>query len=595
VRASFLSGGLAVTAIAAAVGIALSWRLLGQPALGGGALRPLADVGTMWSRIGWGPRPVGVDLTGPSDPFSAVLAVLGSLTPGNPSLALVLLWVTALPLAALGAWWAATRLSARRWPPVLAAALWALAPPLLVALADGRPGALLAHLLLPWLALAVIEGARSWSASATASLLFAAIVAAAPILAPALVLAIVAWAIARPRGALRLLGILIPAAALFAPLIVAQVRRGTPLALLADPGATVAWPAPTGWQLLLGDPAGTGWRGMVTGLGLPTAVELLLPAVLLAPLAVLALLALFLPGSRRASPALVLALTGLVTAVVAVHLPLASSGGDVVTPWPGAGLSLDWLGLVGAAVVAVDALGRASVGVGVAGLLAAALAVAPLAAAPAAGVAGVAEVAGSDGRMLPALVAAATAPRPQIGTLVLTPRPDGSLAAEIERGAGTTLDAESTLWATRTGLDRSSREVADLAGNLASQSGSDVASPLRSLRVEFVVLAPEPAAPTTAQRALHQRASESLDGNASLAAVGSTSLGSLWRFGALDTAHAPLPTRTPLGLAVLVAQGIIVALALLLAIPTGRRRRVVNEASLPGEYPTETFDEDDHG
>ncbi|WP_284253198.1 hypothetical protein [Pseudolysinimonas kribbensis] len=136
-----------------------------------------------------------------------------------------------------------------------------------------------------------------------------------------------------PPGVVRLLGIVIPAAALFAPLVVAQLRRGTPLALLADPGATVAWPAPTGWELLLGHPAaGTGWQGMVAGLGLPTALGLLLPAVLLAPVAVLALLALFLPGSRRAIPALVIALTGLVTAVVAVHLPLASSAGDVVTP-----------------------------------------------------------------------------------------------------------------------------------------------------------------------------------------------------------------------------------------------------------------------
>jgi len=593
VRASFLSGGLAVTVAAAAVGIALSWRLLGQTALTGGALRPLAEVGTMWARIGWGSRPVGIDLTGPSDPFSAVLAVLGSLTPWNPSLVLVLLWVTALPLAALGAWWAATRLSERRWPPVLAAALWALAPPLLVALADGRPGALLVHLLLPWLALAVLEGARSWSASATASLLFAGVVAAAPVLAPALVLAIVAWAVARPRGAVRLLGILVPAAALFAPLVVAQVRRGTPLALLADPGATVAWPAPTGWQLLLGDPAaGTGWQGLVTGMALPTVLELLLPAVLLAPVAVLALLALFLPGSRRAIPALVVALTGLVTAVVAVHLPLAAGGGEVVTPWPGAGLSLYWLGLAAAAVVGVDALGRASVGVGIAGLLAAALAVAPLAAAPAAGVS---EVRGSDGRMLPALVAAATAPHPRLGTLVLTPLADGSLAAEIQRGAGTTLDAESTLWSTRRGVDGGSRAIADLAGNLASQSGADVTTPLQRRQLEFVVLTPSPANPTSAQQALYRRAAESLDGNAALTAVGSTSLGSLWRYGALEVDRTPPPARTPLGVAVLIGQGVIVALALLLAIPTGRRRRVVNESSAPGEDPAETFDEDDHG
>ena len=52
-----------------------------------------------------GPREGAVDLIGPADPFSAVLAVLGSLTAWNPSFSLVLLWLTALPLSAMGAWW----------------------------------------------------------------------------------------------------------------------------------------------------------------------------------------------------------------------------------------------------------------------------------------------------------------------------------------------------------------------------------------------------------------------------------------------------------------------------------------------------------
>jgi GT2 family glycosyltransferase len=593
VRASFLSGGLAVTALAALVGLAMSWRLIGATALEGGALRPLAELGTMWARIGWGLRPDGVGLVGPSDPFSAVLAVLGSLTPWNPSFALVLLWITALPFAALGAWWAATRLSSRRWPPILAAVLWALAPPLLVALGDGRPGAVLAHLLLPWLVLTVIEGARSWSAAATGALLLAAITASAPILAPALVLAIVAWAIARPRGAVRVLGMLIPSAALFVPLAVEQLRRGTPLALLADPGVTAPGAEPTGWQLLIGHPAaGTGWETIAAGLSLPVSLGLLVPAVLLAPLAVLALLGLFLPGARRVIPALGVALVGLLTAVASTHLGLSSSGGQVATPWPGSGLSLYWLGLVGASVVAVDVLRRASVAVGVATLLAAAIAVGPIAAAPALGSGSV--VAG-DGRLLPALVAAATAPHPQLGSLVLTPQADGSLGAEVERGAGTTLDGESTLWSTRTRLDDTTRDVAFLAGNLASQSGADVASRLQRLQLEFVVLPSPTSTDSAAARAVSQRASEALDANPALESVGSTALGSLWRFGELKAESADAPARSPLGTGILIGQGVVIALALLLAIPTGRRRRAVQESSLPGEDPADTFDEDDHG
>ena len=43
-----------------------------------------------------------------------------------------------------------------------------------------------------------------------------------------------------------------------------------------------------------------------------------------------------------------------------------------------------------------------------------------------------------------------------------------------------------------------------------------------------------------------------------------------------------------------IGQLILLAIALLLAIPTGRRRRVVTESSLPFENPADTFDEDDN-
>ena len=66
--------------------------------------------------------------------------------------------------------------------------------------------------------------------------LFAAVIAAAPSLAPALVIGwIVALAVSG-RAAVRLVGLPIPALVLALPLIVEQVGRGTPLGLLADPG-----------------------------------------------------------------------------------------------------------------------------------------------------------------------------------------------------------------------------------------------------------------------------------------------------------------------------------------------------------------------
>jgi GT2 family glycosyltransferase len=597
VRAPFFGGGAAVVVVGALLGVAIFWRLLGATALTGGALLPLdGDVGTLWSRLLAGPRGIGVELSGPADPFSAVVALLGTVTPWNTSLSLVLLWLTALPFAGLAAWWCATRLSEKRWPPVVAAMLWMLAPPLLSALSSGRPTAVLVHLLLPWLVLATLEGARSWSASAAASLLFAATVACAPALAPALLLAIVAWAFARPRGFVRLIGIPIPALALFAPLIVAQLVRGNPLGLLTDPGASVAAPSSSGWQLLLGLPssASDGWSAFAVLIGLPAGLGVLAPAVLLAPLAAITLLAVFLPGSRRAIPSLIVAVLGLATAVVSSHLGVASSGADVVTPWAGTGLSLYWLGLIGAVVVALDALGTARVLVGVAVMLTAAAAVVPLLLAP---VLGTSSVTKAEGGLLPALVVAEAAAHPGIGTLVLTPQDDGSLAAVVDRGAGTGLDEQSTLWSSRRTLDAASRSLAELAGNLASRSGFDASSSLARFQVEFVVLPPvESSSDTSGEAAtVRQRVAEALDGTAALSPVGETSAGTLWRVPGFAVATASTHPPSRLAVAIVAGQGLVVALALLLAIPTGRRRRVVTETARPGEDPADTFAEDDNG
>ena len=159
-----------------------------------------------------------------------------------------------------GVWFAASRLTERGSLRAVAALLWVAAPPFLTALAEGRPGAVVAHVLLGWLVFAVFGAATSWAAAATASLLFAAVIAAAPSLAPALVVGwIVALAVSG-RAAVRLVGLPIPALVLALPLVVEQVGRGTPFGLLADPGVPVGGPVPSVWQLALGLPSG-GWGG----------------------------------------------------------------------------------------------------------------------------------------------------------------------------------------------------------------------------------------------------------------------------------------------------------------------------------------------
>ncbi|MFP3416471.1 hypothetical protein SB773_34100, partial [Bacillus sp. SIMBA_074] len=78
--------------------------------------------------LGYGWRDVSLGFTGAADPFSAVLAVLGTLTFWQPSLSLVVLWIVALPLAALGAWLAAARLTTRGMLRAFGALAYALAP-----------------------------------------------------------------------------------------------------------------------------------------------------------------------------------------------------------------------------------------------------------------------------------------------------------------------------------------------------------------------------------------------------------------------------------------------------------------------------------
>ena len=592
IPASFIMG---LILIAAVVGLIMFWRLLGATVLEGGALLPLdSGIGAIWAQLGWGWRQIGVGFLGAADPFTAVLAVLGSLTPWAPSFSLVLLWITALPFAALGAWWCATRLSSRVAPPIIAALLWTLAPPLLISLADGRPAAVITHLLLPWLVLAALEGVRSWSAAATAALLFAVIVASAPTLFPVLIVLVIVWAFSRPRAFMRLIGIPIPAIVLWAPLVAGMIRRGTPFAAFADPGTVTPFSEPTGWELLLGRPDSVTatWGDLLAELGGVGILSTAVTALLLAPIAVLALLATFLPGARRSIPAVLVAVAGLATALAAVHIQLASTSGTAVGPWPAAGLSLYWLGMIGAVTVALDALGRAGATVGGLTALAAAAAVVPALLAP---ILGIAAVHAGDGRVVPALVSAEAAQDPGIGTLVLTPQSDGSLGAVIERGQGTMLDDQSALYATRRTANPEERRLAELAGNLASRSGANPADDLQHYQLQFVLLPTVSDDADVAATAVRQRASDALDSNVVLAPVGETAFGSLWRYDGLERTGSATPDRGAYGVLVLVVQGIVFGAALLLALPTGRRRRRAVTVRSSAEEQATTFDEDTDG
>ncbi len=571
----FGGGGAWVVLLTVLVGLVAFGRFISSPALTGGGLLPLSSkLSELWSNIGYGWHDIGAGFVGAADPFTYVLAVLGSLTFWSPSFSIVLLYLAALPLAALSAWWCAAAFSRRGWAPSVAAFAWAVAPPFLASLNGGHLGAAIAHILLPTFVLALFRASRNWSMAAVAALLFAAVTAASPVLAPALLIIWLAWMLARPRSTHRLIGIPVLGVALFAPIVIDKLGRGTFAAIFAEPGVPVLREAATAWQLAVGSPGSplNGWDQFLAGLGLAPAVAPIVVVALIAPLAILAVLALFLPSIVRAVPALVIALLGFVTAVIATHVEVTLVGSQVTPIWPGAALSLYWLGLVGAMVVALETLAtRAAVPAWVTGVALLGLA-APLLVAGASGTVAVSE---SSGRLLPAFVTAEAGTRPTLGTLELSAQADGGLALTVHRGEGTTLDEQSTLDATNTELDAGDERLAVLAGNLASRSGFDIAGELDELQIAFVLVSP--GATSEAALATHQRAAESLDGNRLLTPVGDTSQGFLWAYEELSDGTAPTgpgPVSTQWGVTVLVAQGVILLITVLLAIPTAGRRRV---------------------
>ncbi|MFT2816881.1 glycosyltransferase [Leifsonia sp. A12D58] len=587
----FATGGAWTIIVAAVAGIGILAPLLGANSITGGGLLPLSDsVTTLWQNAVYGWRDIGLGFVGAADPFAAIVAVLGSLTFWDPSFSLVLLYLLALPLAAFGAWMATTRLTQRGSLRAVMALLWVLSPPFLTALATGRPADIIVHLMLPWLIFAGLAAARSWSASASAALLFAVIVACSPSLAPALLVGWLICLLTSGRSIMRFIGIPLPALALSLPLIWDQTIRGNWLALIADPGAPIPSASVSAWQLLMGFPTGDlgGWSTLLASVGIPLETAQIAVPALLAPLALLALAALFLPGSRSAVFSLVAALLGFGTAVVASHIAVATVGSQDVGVWTGSALSLYWLGIIGAVLFTLRNFTRFALLPALVTSLAVLVVSAPLAASMSLGTSVVS--AGSE-RTLPAFVSAEAQTDQRVGTLIIEPQPDGGILATIERGAGVTLDDQSTLASTAQTLTSDEEELAELAGNLVSRSGLDATGPLSDFGVSFVLLrspALEPALPgvtvkpTLDAETTELRANTALNGNAALVQVGETAFGQLWRHepAAVGGAGAiPADAGGLIGLISAIVALTVIGATVLLSIPTGAGREAVRQAN----------------
>jgi GT2 family glycosyltransferase len=579
----FAGGGAWLILAALAVSVAAFPALLAWPVLGGGALQPLrTTVAQLWTDAAFGQRALGLDTIGPADPFAAVLAVLGSLAPWEPSRAIVLLWVLALPLAALGGWFAATRVTERSGLRLTGGVVWALAPTLLAALTQGRPAAVIVHLLLPWLFYAGAVAHRSWSGAGAASLLLIAVVASAPSLAPALAVlwagAIVLAIVLRAgRGVARLVWTVIPSLVLAAPLVWYAVRGAEAWGLAADPG--VPWAGPqvgpdaAGRALLaagIPTPDLAGWTVL-----LPEGPTWWVP-LLSAPLALLALIAPLTQRWAAGIAMLVVAALGVATAFAAVGVSVSFSQGTAVPIWPGTGLSLAWLGALGGALVALDAglaprlrLGRALVAtilcIGVAVLAVPALT---------AMARGVVTITNGPASTLPAYVAAAGRDDGDVGTIVLTPQNSGGLSARVVWGGSETLGGQATIVSTRTHATAEDTELAELAADLVTSSAEDVVAQLAGWGVSFILLAPAAPPESDAARTMRLSASTAIDQRDTLDAVGDTVKGTLWRVTSDVSPRQSEPGAAATAARLIaVLQWGVVGVALLLAVPTVASRR----------------------
>jgi GT2 family glycosyltransferase len=152
------SGLVALAVVLVAVTVLALGDLAGRVARGavlvGGALVPAAgDLGGLVHSALAGWVPGGLGEPGPPDPFLLALVPGTALVGGSLQTAVSVLLLGCVPLAGLGAWFAAgaaTRsVALRLWSAVV----WCAAPSLLLALGQGRAGPVLAHVLLPWVAL----------------------------------------------------------------------------------------------------------------------------------------------------------------------------------------------------------------------------------------------------------------------------------------------------------------------------------------------------------------------------------------------------------------------------------------------------------
>lgn len=358
--------GLSIAIFGAWIPDLMSGQMLAGSALG------VTDLGwhELWQRSWTGWSDVGYGTASLDGSFAAALLPFAAV-PGGLRLGLGALLAFGVVFAALSAWFAtgaATRAVSVRAVAALAYAAW---PPFLVSIAQGRVGAVLAHLVLPFVALGLAR-ALGWyrgealahgdeftarrvaspSAAAFAALAFAYCVAVAPVLlVPGLAL-LASVAVLAGRRWPRVVLAAVPALLVSARGLFAAAHSGSlggAWAILSrEPGPAAAYEveSPLRTALTLDTaPGGTDWyanSGVVAAIALTVGL--------------CALLAL---ASARATKAACVGwaaiAAGLATAFAAQRAIVQwpdGAGSAAANGWAGPGLSLALVGALAAAAAA---------------------------------------------------------------------------------------------------------------------------------------------------------------------------------------------------------------------------------------------------
>ena len=382
-------GAVAASLVLLATSLIALHRFVGASALAGGALLPVSSrLGEIWSNASSWWIELGSGYPGHGDPFDYVLWLLGAAGLGSTNTAVIVLMLTAMPLAGLSAWFASGALTRHRGLRFWAAIFWGAAPVLQVALGEGRLGALAAHILLPLFFLAILRavgagaptdralrpterqpltaasillpgtgGVPSWTAAAVAGLLLAVLTASAPLLLILAAAAVLLLSLRLRRRARTLWWSLAPSAALLLPMVLATLGR--PRALVADPGVPLAFDPAQLWQQLLGfptafDPAAP----LQVAEFLPAGPwPLILALVIGAPVVVLSMASLF-AGTRTALArfAWLLSVLALLLSWLSAFVATGATPDALVTPFPGPLVSATVFLQLGAALLTADAM-----------------------------------------------------------------------------------------------------------------------------------------------------------------------------------------------------------------------------------------------